>query len=547
MYLDDLNDGGMDIESLDEGAKLGRRTFLMGALATGALASTPFNYAAAARRRRIPLAKDGKFPLGVASGFPRPRGITLWTQLSGAKGHKRLRLVVAKDKKFSKVVEERTVTARKDRGHTARTFVKGLKADERYYYRFFTEDSKSPLGRFKTAPPLNSNRPVRIAFYSCQHWESGFYNAQRAIANEPDLDLVICLGDYMYEYSDMDASKPRQDRTGRNKDGDVQLLDEYRQKYQLYKSDKDLQAMHAAHPFIAVWDDHEVEDNHADGKPSSAQTNPNLTNLRNYPRRVSFLQRKANGYKAFFNYMPRMRFKGERDRIYEDYRLGKMVDLMLTDERQYRDQQPCNDEILAACPDSTAPGRTLLGAKQKQWLLESLEASPATWKVWGTQLMLMGLRIGATPESTAQVDAWDGYAAERKEILDRLIDRNVQNIVAVTGDIHTFFAGTATTTGDRTAGNRDAFPEFVGGSATSGGLPESTGLPPEALEILLPFNGHLDFYEFTKKGYGLVEARADGLTCELKAVDHRTRGNATTTTLAKYRVAPGSRVPDRIA
>ena len=129
MYLDDLNDGGPDLESLDEGAKLGRRTFLMGALATGALASTPFNYAAAARKRRIPLAKDGKFPLGVASGFPRPQGITLWTQLDGIKGHKRLRLVVAEDKKFSKVVEERTVTARKDRGHTARTFVKDLKPD----------------------------------------------------------------------------------------------------------------------------------------------------------------------------------------------------------------------------------------------------------------------------------------------------------------------------------------------------------------------------------------------------------------------------------
>jgi alkaline phosphatase D len=242
-----------------------------------------------------------------------------------------------------------------------------------------------------------------------------------------------------------------------------------------------------------------------------------------------------------------MRFKGDRNRIYEDYRLGKTVDLMLTDERQYRDQQPCNDAIIVPCPDSTAPGRTLLGAKQKQWLLESLEASPATWKVWGTQLMLMGLRTGAVPEATAQVDAWDGYAAERREILDRLIDRNVSNIVAITGDIHTFFAGTATTTGDKTAGNRDAFPEFVGGAATSDGLPEQTDIPAATLELLAPFNGHLDFYEFTKKGYGVVEANSSGLTCELKAVDHHTRGNAATTTLVKYRVAPGARVPERIA
>jgi alkaline phosphatase D len=545
MSLDELQHG-VDLESLDETRGIGRRTFLMGALATGAAASAPFNYAAAARKRRIPLAKDGSFPLGVASGFPRPKGITLWTQLDGVKGNRRLRLLVAEDRKFNKVVEERTVTVRKDRGHTARTFVKGLKPDEQYFYRFVTEDSKSPLGRFKTAPPLNSNKPIRIAFYSCQNWEAGFYNAQRAIANEPDLDLVICLGDYIYEYSAMNAAKPRQDRSGRNKDGDVQFIDEYRQKYHLYKSDPDLKAMHAAHPFIAVWDDHEVENNHADGKPTSAQPDPSKTD-RNYPRRVTFEERRANGYRAFFNYTPRMRFKGDRNRIYEDYRLGKTVDLMLTDERQYRDQQPCNDAIIVPCPDSTAPGRTLLGAKQKQWLLESLEASPATWKVWGTQLMLMGLRTGAVPEATAQVDAWDGYAAERREILDRLIDRNVSNIVAITGDIHTFFAGTATTTGDKTAGNRDAFPEFVGGAATSDGLPEQTDIPAATLELLAPFNGHLDFYEFTKKGYGVVEANSSGLTCELKAVDHHTRGNAATTTLVKYRVAPGARVPERIA
>ena len=169
---------------------------------------------------------------------------------------------------------------------------------------------------------------------------------------------MVCLGDYIYEYSNNEGV--RLDRTGRNKDGDVQFLDEYRQKWALYKKDKSLQAMHAAHPFIAVWDDHEVEDNHADGNPSSAQSDPNKTNLQNYPRRVSYLQRKANGYKAFFEHNPRLRFKGDRNRIYEDYRLGKLVDLILTDQRQYREQQPCNDAILAACADTEDP-RVFLG------------------------------------------------------------------------------------------------------------------------------------------------------------------------------------------
>ena len=301
--------------------------------------------------------------------------------------------------------------------------------------------------------------------------------------------------------------------------------------------------MHASAPFISIWDDHEVEDNHADGQPSSAQPDPSKTNLKDLPRRVPYLTRKANGYKAFFNYTPRLRFKGDRDRIYEDYRLGGLVDLMLTDERQYRDQQPCNDAILANCPSANDP-RTLLGEKQRNWLLRSMKDSKATWKVWGTEVMLMGLRIG--PTVVAQVDSWDGYGDERKQILDYVIDNNIQNVVAITGDIHTFFAGTATTKGDETTGSRPAFPEFVGGSATSTGLPEATGFPPSALEAFLPFNGHLDFYDFVKRGYGVVEATADSLTCELKSVNATTANSPQATTIAKYLVPKGARSPQRI-
>lgn len=534
---------GIDLESLDESRGIGRRSFLMGALAVGATASAPFNYAAAARRARIPLAKDGAFKLGIASGFPRPRGIMLWTQLDGPRRNSRLRLEVATDKGFNNLVESRLVTARKDRDYTARAFVKGLKSDERYFYRFATGDSSSPVGRFKTAPPLDSNKKIRIAFYSCQHYESGFYNAQRGIAKEKDLDLVLCLGDYIYEYSDYPEGV-RRDRSGNNKDGDTQLLDEYWQKYSLYKSDKDLQAMHAAHPFVSVWDDHEVEDNHADGKPSSAQTDPNKTNLKNLPRRVPYLQRRKNAYRAFFNMMPRGRFKGERNRIYEDYRLGKLVDLMLTDERQYRDQQPCNDVILAGCASADDP-RTMLGDAQRNWLLRSMKASPATWKLWGTEMMLMATRLA--PGVPAQVDAWDGYGYERKRILNYILDNGVENVVALTGDIHTFFAGTAYTHGDSsTPGSRAAFPEFVGGSATSTGLPESTGLSPEVLAGLAAVNPHIDFYDFVKRGYGVVTVEPTKLTCELKAVDAKTRG-AKPELIAKYEVPLGARQPNRIA
>ena len=237
MDLETFDEARPDLESLEGSHRLGRRSFLIGALATGAAVAAPVNYAAAARKRRIPVAKHATFKQGIASGFPRPQGIELWTRLGEIKRTSKLNVVVATDSKFRNVIEEKAVTARAERDFTARTFIKGLKPDKHYFYRFVTKDSKSPVGRFKTAPPLNSRKPIRIAFYSCQHYESGFYNAQRAIANEPDLDLVVCLGDYIYEYSDGPGNGVRLDTTGNNHDGDSQLLNEYWEKYRLYKAD----------------------------------------------------------------------------------------------------------------------------------------------------------------------------------------------------------------------------------------------------------------------------------------------------------------------
>src|SRR3954468_3843555 len=523
MDLQEFQDARPDLELLDTGQGLGRRSFLIGALATGAALAAPVNYAALARKRRTPLAKHAKFDQGIASGFPRPRGIELWTRLGEIKRTSKLSVIVAKDRKFKNVVVEKEVTARKERDFSARTFVKGLKPDHQYFYRFVTKDSKSPVGRFKTAPPLNSRKPIRLAFYSCQHYESGFYNAQRAIANEPDLDLVVCLGDYIYEYSDGPGKGVRLDTSGDNHDGDAQLLREYREKYRLYKSDPNLKAMHAAHPFLATWDDHEVEDNYADGQPSSHQQDPTHTQLKNYPRRVPFAEREANGHRAFFNYMPRARFKGDRNRVYEEYRLGKLVDLLLTDERQYRDRQPCADGQQIPCPDANSP-RTMLGARQLEWFKSRLAGAPTTWKVWATELMVMATRIA--PGVPAQVDAWDGYGYERKIILDHILDNNVQNVVAITGDIHTFFAGTAYTTGDQATG-RAAFPEFVGGSAASPGRAAAMGISPDGLKVLAAVNPHIKFYDFINRGYGVIEIGPTEAVCELKKVDAKTPGAST--------------------
>jgi alkaline phosphatase D len=540
MDRDAFEDARLDLDSLEAEPRLGRRQFLIAGLATGAALTALPNYAAIARRRRIPVAKQGTFPLGVASGFPYPKGTILWTQVGGLKRTSRLTLQVAKDRQFKNLVLERSVTARKERDFTVRARVRHLKPGRKYFYRFHTKDDGSPVGRFRTAPPRDSRQPIRIAFLSCQNWEAGFYNAHAAIAKERDIDLVLHLGDYIYESHYYDG--PRRDTSGFNGDGNVESLAEYRQKYRLYKSDPDLRAMHAAHNFVAVWDDHEVEDNYADGLASS-HAQPGQTND-GHPRRIPIAGRRANAYRAYFDYMPRIRFDGDRDRIYEHLRIGRLVDLILTDERQYRDQQPCNDAVLTPCPDEQNPNRTMLGAKQKEWFKQTLAGSPQTWKLWANEVMVMGLQ--SSPQVGVNNDQWDGYAAERRELLNHVLARDVRNLVALTGDVHTFFAGTATV--DGSDAGTPVCGEFVGGSATSQGLPEATGVSPGDIETLLrALDKHIAFTDLVNRGYAVVEVTPSQLSCEYKRVQVGSRDGGQASSLAKFVLPSGSPTPQRVS
>ncbi len=477
-----------------------------------------------ARAKRVPFAKGGKFAHGVASGFPSPKAITVWTRLSELDGSSKLKVEVATDEKFRKVVESASVSAEKGRDFTVHHRIKGLKAGEEYFYRFFTGGEESRVGRFRTAPPADSKETIRIGYFSCQNYNAGFFNAQAALAKEKDIDLVICLGDYIYEKGTYEG--PRTDTTGVNGDGDVQTLDEYREKYHLYQSDKDLQDLHAAHPFVMIWDDHEVEDNYAGDQ--------DLDNGGD-ARRVPFEERRANAYKAYFEAMPKIQVKDDPTRIYGSAKLGSAAELFFTDQRQYRDIQPCDDAILEPCPEADDPGRTLLGAEQKAWFTKAVANSKANWKLWGSEVMLMSLDL--PKGSPALVDAWDGYAAERQEILEGFIASGVDNLVALTGDIHTFIAGNMTTTG-RDDG-QPAGVELVGGSTTSLGLPEFLGVPSSSLYPLAePNDPHIKYVEFDARGYAVVTATKKDLTCDFKAVDALTEGSKAST-LKSFRVADG--------
>src|SRR4051795_12168645 len=483
----------------DGRAALRRREFVVASAGAGlALAGPgPLNYVAIARAKKLPVATGGKFAHGVSSGFPSPRAITLWTRVAELERSSRLTLEVATDKHFKHVVKRREVIADAARDFTVHTRVTGLKPAHEYHYRFHTKHKDSRVGRFRTLPPADSNQTLRIGFYSCQSYEAGYFTAQGALAKEKDLDLVLMLGDYIYEHHYYDGPAARVDKTGANKDGDVQTLAEYRQKYRFYQSDKHLQDLHAAHPFVVIWDDHEVEDNYAGSQPDSASTDPaNKENNNQYPRRVPFGARRKNGYKAFYEAMPRIAPKANRN--YGSIRLGKMAELFLTDERQYRDQQPCNDAQVTDCPDDMAPGRTFLGGPQKAWLKSALPKSKARWSLLASETMMMAL--DSVPGSHANQDQWDGYSAEREEILSDFVDKKVDNLVVLSGDIHTFIAGDLYTNGE-TSGKLVGT-ELVGGSATSFGLAEELGLPPELLDSLRKSaDPHVIYADFVHRGY----------------------------------------------
>jgi alkaline phosphatase D len=517
--------------------RLDRRQFVLGAAAaTGAVAlgRDPARTAQRAARSALPLIRGATFGQGVASGEPGTGGITLWTRLDGLDRTSRLQVEISREEDFRSVLYRQDVVSDADTGfavhHRAEHPV--LRPGEQYFFRFYTCDENSPVGRFRTFRPADSREPVRIGFFSCQAYEAGFYTAHAGLAAEEDLDLVVCLGDYIYERLFYDSGL-RQDTTGRDRDGYVETLADYRQKYALYHTDANLRAVRQRFPLLAIWDDHEVEDNYARDEPGAEEReNP-----------IPFLDRRANGYRAFFEHMPRLRVREEPDRTYGSVPLGANAELLLLDQRQYRDDQPCGDQFVIPCTESEAPGRTLLGPVQKQWFKDALTGSRATWKLVANQAMIMALD-GPTGNEINK-DQWDGYAAERQELLDFVAARGVKDVSFITGDIHSFFAGRVTPTG---RGGRPGDPppvatEFVTGSVTSEFIiPEPArvagGIATEA--GALSQNPHFDFVNFRDKGYGVVEARPDELLVTFRIASTVREPQAQVNDLARFRVARGS-------
>jgi alkaline phosphatase D len=524
---------------MDEPTRFNRREAMAGAggllVASGAFPLT----SVAARMRKLPRAGGGRFPHGVAAGFPAANGAVLWTRLDDFDGPRgTLRLEVATDPGFSKVLLEERVIAQRAHDYTVhhRVASKRLKPGEQYFYRFYTQRGNSRVGRFRTPPPADSNQPFRIGYFSCQRYEHGYFNPHHHLANE-DLDLVISLGDYIYE-EDAGAQVPERVDPSGEPNGHVETLEQFRSRHATYRRDKGLRRMHANHAVVSIWDDCEVEGNWAGDGPSSGPSPVG-------ERAIPFEEKRLNGMRAYFEWFPyarspRLPARIEKRKIYRSLRYGKTAELMLLDTRKYRDPQPCEDYTFdrgAPCDELEDP-RKRLGPEQLAWLKARLTDSAARWKVLGNAQMMMALDVA--PGSPAAVDGWDGYAAERRELLGFARAEGVSDIVSIVGDVHVFFAGDLRTDG-RITGD-PVGTEFVGASISHNALTlpglseEQSALVTENLPVVNP---HLKFAHFRRHGYVVTEFGDERATFDFRVVDSVLEESSPVSTLARFEVLSG--------
>lgn len=529
------------------------------------------------------------FPQSVASGDPAPNGIVLWTRLAPQrtstkqKGF-RVGFEIATDASFRQVVLRGAVNTDASRNFIVKTQLQSdlMQPFTTYYYRFVYNLVPSPVGRFKTMPLAGdtSLQSIKFAYVSCQDFTNGFYTAYAALAGE-DIDFVVHLGDYIYETTAEATFQGGQSRvipaasfpSQSGKDtGRAQTVEDYRFLYQTYKSDPNLQAVHERFAFINIWDDHEF----ANDCYQVYDTDSNALSRQRPDRREAGTQVWTEFTPTGVPYNPAL-LPLDEIQIYRSFAFGDLMELVMTDERLYRDEHPCgeatNDKyVTPGCANRTNPNRTMLGPTQRAWFLNRIKNSTALWKIWGNEVTVMQSKVASSlfpgapgsPGSTmpsqvvfTNLDQWDGWPAERNTILSTVRDFDVRNFVTITGDIHSFIAGYLKLDFDSptSPSNPNVGTEFVCGSITSSNLVElaagsassplgpDTSLPPQSgMAIggsMAATNPHTVYFNSETHGYNIFEVSRTSLLCTMVAVSTIKSPTATKSILKKFRVPTG--------
>lgn len=500
-----------------------RRSFIELAAYT-AIATTLPRWAWAQPRRQ----QTDPFSMGVASGDPSPDGMVLWTRLAPAEGQATLPLTVqwelADDEGFRRIVQRGQTTALPSLGHSVHVEVAGLAPNRWYHYRFMHGGAVSAIGRTRTAPAADAlPERLRVVFASCQRWEHGYYAAWRHVRSDAP-DLVLFLGDYIYEYASGIDSTGLARLHGLRQ---VSTLADLRDRYAMHRSDPDLRAAHAACPWVVTWDDHEVQNDYA---RNFGRGNPD-----------SFMIQRSAGWQAFYENMPLrasslLRSDYTAMQVYRRLPWGRLAQFHVLDARQYRSVQACRVPNSGAgpvtakeCAALTDPSRTFLGAAQGQWLDTGLAADAkddrTRWSVVTQQSLFSPRNV---PSGLVSSDTWDGYPAARSRLLQSIVRHSPRNTVFLGGDIHQNYVCRVLADAARPDAPVVAS-EFCGTSISS-----RSGTTQDSLNSMMRFNPHVLLARSEQRGYGLADITPTRWTTTLKVLVEPLRADTGISTQARF-------------
>jgi alkaline phosphatase D len=478
------------------------------------------------------------FALGVASGYPRPDGFSLWTRLAprplqprGGLAYEVFREViavhweVAESESFRKIVSKGVAYAEPEWAHSIHVDVFGLNPARRYFYRFKAGDAISAIGRTRTAPSAMAPvEQMRIALASCSHYEQGYFANYRAMA-EDDCDLILHVGDYIYE------SSWGQDRVRSHVAPEPMTLEDYRIRHALYRTDVDLQNAHASCPWLLTWDDHEVDNDYA---KNLSEDNDVL---------ALFKARRAAAYQAYYEHMPLPRAMvpmGSYMRIYNRVQYGALADFFVLDDRQYRSAHPCpsagergSNNVDEACTTRFDEGLTLLGAEQESWLAAKLAQSTCQWNMLVQQTLMVqkDSKVGAGLE--VNTDGWDGYPAARARLIKQLSHKS--NPIVLGGDVHCHYV--ANVLEDKDPNGKIVASEFCGTSLTS------QAWPNEKIQAELADNPHILLGNSAHRGYVRLDLNQKHASADLRIAADVRQVDTKISTLASFIVESGKPGP----
>ncbi|MFF9620826.1 alkaline phosphatase D family protein [Streptomyces griseosporeus] len=531
-----------------------RRTVVKAAAASAVLAGP---LAAAIPARAADQAPA--FLHGVASGDPLPDGILLWTRVtptaeaipgSGTGPDTPVEWVVARDRALTDIVAKGSVTATAASDHTVKADVRGLAPATDYFFRFSAGGTDSPTGRTRTAPASDAAvANLRFGVVSCANWEAGYFAPFRHLAARGDLDAWLHLGDYIYEYKSGEYAAGGTVVRPHAPAHEILTLADYRTRHGKYKTDPDLQALHAVAPVVAIWDDHEFADNAWSGGAVNHTEGAE----------GAWSARQAAAKQAYFEWMPvRPAIAGT---TYRRLRFGKLADLSLLDLRSFRSQQASTGSGSVDDPE-----RTLTGRAQLDWLKAGLAASDTTWRLVGNSVMIAPFAIGSLSAELLRplaellglpkeglainTDQWDGYTDDRRELLAHLRSHAIRNTVFLTGDIHMAWANDVPVDAGTYPLSASAATEFVVTSMTSDNLndyvkaPEGT-ISALASPLIRAANRHVHWVDTDRHGYGVLDITAERAQMDFYVLSDRKDPHATSAWARSYRTRSGTQKVER--